>query len=78
MKVYLRRFFAWLNLWLHQQAEAARSCRSCDRQVRFFEKTCPHCGAGESTRVPLPAALMVLGLPLFLLMVYFGGKWVLG
>ena len=77
MKTFLSYLWVALRRWSCQQADIASRCRSCGHRVRLFEKTCPHCGAGESARVPLPAVVVVMGLPVAILFIYFGGKWLL-
>lgn len=48
--------------WLIEQARASRSCRECSHRVRFFETTCPHCGAESPARIPLGALLVLAAI----------------
>ena len=63
-----------ISKWFQAMVDRSLSCRECDGHVEFFERVCPCCGAYGPTRVPLPAATILMLVPPLFLLFYFWAR----
>ena len=61
--------------WFVRQSDNVKHCRACGAEVEVFDKVCPRCEAADPANIPVTIASAMLGLPVLIVLIYLGIKW---
>ena len=71
----LRVDMSQVQEWFVRQSDNAKHCRSCGVEVDVLDKVCPRCEAADPAKIPVAIVAAMVGIPILIVLVYWGIKW---